>query len=333
MQAQDGSAGCEPTISVLIAALPGLSCAKVLNSLSKVDYPLQKIEVIIAEGKQPSRQRNEAVRAALGEIVHFFDDDCELSSELLRNVVRHYKNSEIVAVAGVATARNDAPIMSRAMHMAMGSWFGGCTARRPYRPTGGLRRADDKCFLMCNASIRRDTYMLEGGLRADLFPGEETEFFRRLYAKGYFMVYDPQAIVYRDWRTSLNDCAQAIFTYGRARIEQGIENYQMNDYLFFVPLAFLVYLFFLPFASSIYYQAVIWIYLALVVLCSLTEVVVRRDLAGSLLFVLFPLLHISFGAGLAWGCLKWPFAPKRQNTNDVNLKMIKNLGTTTICGF
>ena len=62
------------TISIIIPVKPG-GTVRALNYLQRLAYPPEKIEVIVAEGTQPSRQRNEAARRSSGEILYFLDDD------------------------------------------------------------------------------------------------------------------------------------------------------------------------------------------------------------------------------------------------------------------
>lgn len=51
-----------PSISVIIPVRPGGMAQGVLESVAAIDYPEDRIEVLVAEGTQPSKQRNEAAR-------------------------------------------------------------------------------------------------------------------------------------------------------------------------------------------------------------------------------------------------------------------------------
>jgi len=320
----------EPKITILTPFPPGKNYEKMLSSLGALDYPAEKMEVIVVEGRQPSQQRNRGVEAAGGEIIYFLDDDCELTPDLLRKVMRHYGNPEVKAVAGIAMAKKGSPAISIASHMVLGSVFGGCTIRVKYRPVGKLREANDKHFLLCNASIRREVFLAEGGLREDLYPGEENEFFRRLHAKGYAMLYDPEAVVHRNWRSTLGGYIKAIFIYGRAKVDQGFEHYQLPDYLFFIPLLFLFYLLALPFLPCCPYRAPLALYMLLLIFFSLQETIVSRSHIGLLTFILFPLLHLSFAAGIIWGFFS-KIRP-RAGKVPVTVRILKAFGETQLSG-
>lgn len=318
----------EPKISILTPFPPGKNCEKMLASLEALDYPLEKMEVVVVEGRQPSQQRNRGVEAAGGDIIYFLDDDCELTPDLFRKVMKHYEDESVKAVAGVAMAREGSPAVSIASHMVLGSVFGGCTIRVKYKPVGGLRPANDKHFILCNASIRRDVYLAEGGLREDLYPGEENEFFRRLHAKGHKMLYDPQAIVHRNWRNTIGGFIKAIFNYGRAKVDQGFEHYEPLDYLFFIPLLFLFYLLALPLLPAGPLWSPFWLYLALLAAFSAYEVASSGSRAALLTFLLFPLLHLTFAVGIIWGFMR--SMKPRYGKVDVKVRVLKAFGEKSL---
>ena len=55
---------CMPTISVIIPALSDEGDLPVVSFLKNIDYPQDKIEIILSIGKEPSIQRNRAVSTA-----------------------------------------------------------------------------------------------------------------------------------------------------------------------------------------------------------------------------------------------------------------------------
>jgi succinoglycan biosynthesis protein ExoA len=64
-----------PTVTIIIAARPDQADVKAVTAARQLDYPPELLEIIVARGKQPSVQRNTALRAARGELVYFLDDD------------------------------------------------------------------------------------------------------------------------------------------------------------------------------------------------------------------------------------------------------------------
>ncbi|MBC8275788.1 MAG: glycosyltransferase, partial [Chloroflexi bacterium] len=88
-----------PKISVNIPVRPGGSVIA-LNRLRRVDYPAEKIEVFLAEGYYPPRQRNLAVDHSSGEIVYCLDDDSLVPPDLFNRVAAHYQDKSTAGVGG-----------------------------------------------------------------------------------------------------------------------------------------------------------------------------------------------------------------------------------------
>ena len=88
-----------PIISIIIPVKPD-GYVKAIEAVKQLDYPVDKLEVLIAEGNQPSRQRNEAAKKASGEILYFLDDDSLPAPSNLKRLVAHYKNEAVAGVGG-----------------------------------------------------------------------------------------------------------------------------------------------------------------------------------------------------------------------------------------
>ena len=61
-----------PSVTVLIAARPGQAEIKAVQASRLLEYPADRLEIIVARGKQPSVQRNAGIKAARGELIYFF---------------------------------------------------------------------------------------------------------------------------------------------------------------------------------------------------------------------------------------------------------------------
>ena len=69
-----------PTVTFIIPVPPGAPPPPALAAIERLSYPRDRIEIIVAEGTNPSAQRNQAIAAAHGDILYFLDDDSELDS-------------------------------------------------------------------------------------------------------------------------------------------------------------------------------------------------------------------------------------------------------------
>src|SRR5437667_15217 len=78
------------TVTVIIAARPEQADIQAVPASRALDYPTGKLEIIVARGKQPSAQRNAAIKAARGEWIYFLDDDSVPRPDNLRRVAGYF---------------------------------------------------------------------------------------------------------------------------------------------------------------------------------------------------------------------------------------------------
>src|SRR5271154_3167784 len=110
-------------VTVIIPARPDESEIRALAAARQLDYPTDKLEIMLARGKQPSVQRNTALRAAAGEIIYFLDDDSLALPENLRRAVAQFTAAEVKMVGGPSLCPPDAPKLEQAFALTMGAWL------------------------------------------------------------------------------------------------------------------------------------------------------------------------------------------------------------------
>ena len=99
----------QATFSIIIPVKPG-GAVRALEALRRVDYPAEDFEVLVAEGRCPSLQRNLAAGEAKGEYLYFLDDDSLVAPDFLRRAAACYEKRYIVAVGGPSlTPEDDSP--------------------------------------------------------------------------------------------------------------------------------------------------------------------------------------------------------------------------------
>ena len=72
-----------PRVTIIVPTKPGQAEIKSVQAAGRLDYPREKLEVLVARGRQPSIQRNRALREAGGDIVYFLDDDSQPAPDAL----------------------------------------------------------------------------------------------------------------------------------------------------------------------------------------------------------------------------------------------------------
>jgi hypothetical protein len=312
-------------VSVIIPVKPG-GVVKALEGIGRVDYPAGLIEILVAEGRQPSRQRNRAAETASGEILYFLDDDSMVSTQFLTRTVRHYDDPAVAAVGGPSLTPETDTVPQQSFGLALASLFGGGGVRNRYRKAGSVRETGDKELILCNLSFRREVYLALVGLDERLYPNEENELLERIQKGGWRLIHDPELAVFRSQRPTFRAFVRQMFTYGRGRAEQ-IHLGGGCGVAHLVPSLFLIYLSLLPFVGSAVFLIPLLGYLAAVLVSAVAEGR-KSGYVGTapLLVLVYPALHLAYGAGMIWGGL-FPRHKKRQGLDDaVNITVIKAMG-------
>jgi hypothetical protein len=230
-----------PSVTVLIAARPGQAEVKAVDASRALDYPADKLEIIVARGKQPSAQRNAALKAARGELIYFLDDDSVPHPANLRRAATHFTRPEVKMVGGPNLCPPAAPELEQVFALVLASWALG-PSRARYTPVGQVRETSEKELILCNLVARRDALLELGGFNEALYPNEENALMDELQKRGGKLVYDPSFLVHRRPRANLGAFARMLMTYGRGRAEQFRLHPTPGSALNFVPPLFLVYL-------------------------------------------------------------------------------------------
>jgi succinoglycan biosynthesis protein ExoA len=302
-----------PSVTVVIAARPEQAEVKAVVASRSLDYPKEKLEFVVARGRQPSAQRNAAMRAARGELLYFLDDDSVPEPGNLRRAVEHFARPYVQMVGGPNTCPGDAPLLEKIFARVLGCWLAFGPSRARYAPVGGVRTTSEKELILCNLMARRGPMLELGGFNEALYPNEENALMDELQKRGGRLVYDPGFRVERRPRSSLSAFAKMLLTYGRGRAEQFRLHPTPGSALNFVPPLFCVYL--LALMATPWVGAVMFAPLALYGLVLVGQgVVMARDgrafqsLAAMGLVVL---THVLYGAGF-WRGLFTELKPPEQ---------------------
>jgi len=235
-----------PTLSVIIAARPDQAEVLAADAARRLDYPPEKLQILVARGRQPSVQRNTAARQARGEWIYFLDDDSVAPSHNLQQFRSHASDPRVVVVGGPSLCPPDAPRLEHAFAAATANSlaFGPSAAR--YQAQGSVRDSNEKELILCNLFIRRDAFLAHGGFDEALYPNEENALMDALLKSGSRLVYDPDLWVLRRPRHSLKAFTKMVFTYGRGRAEQVRRHPSLGSLINLVPSLFCLYLAALP---------------------------------------------------------------------------------------
>ena len=305
-----------PSVTVLIAARPEQAEVKAVAAARALEYPTGKLDIIVARGKQPSVQRNAALRAAQGDLIYFLDDDSAPNPGNLRRAIVHFRDPKVQMVGGPNVCPREAPPLEQIFARVLASWLAFGPSRARYTPVGQVRETSEKELILCNLLARRAAMLELGGFNEALYPNEENALMDELQKRGGKLIYDPDLLVYRRPRSNLKSFARMLMTYGRGRAEQFRLHPTFGSALNFVPPLFCLYLVAVP--ALLLLTRVGWLCLVPLVLYALAVVgqgialAAGGQVAHSLAAIpLVILTHILYGLGF-WRGLFTKLTPHQQ---------------------
>jgi cellulose synthase/poly-beta-1,6-N-acetylglucosamine synthase-like glycosyltransferase len=231
-----------PSVTIIIPARPDEPVVAAVAAARALDYPTEKLEIILARGKQPSVQRNTALRAAKGEIIYFLDDDSLPPPGNLKRAVAHFRNPQVQMVGGPNLCPSEAPFLEQVFALVLRSWIAFSSSRARYAKIGAVRASSEKELILCNLLGRRETLLKHGGFNEALYPNEENALLDHIQQAGGKLLYDPELFVWRRPRRTLKQFTRMLLNYGRGRAEQFRTTPTLGSLPNFVPPAFVVYL-------------------------------------------------------------------------------------------
>ncbi len=230
----------EPRVTIIVPTKPGQTEIKSVEAARRLDYPAEKIEIIVARGRQPAIQRNRALREATGELVYFLDDDAQPEPGVLRRAVSHFRDPAVQMVGGPNLCPPEAPFLEQVFAVVLRSWIAFGPSRARYDRVGRTRSSTEKELILCNLLARRNSVIELSGFDESLYPNEENALMDKLQERGGKLIYDPDVSVYRRPRPSIAAFLKMLMTYGRGRAEQFRLHPTMGSALNFVPPLFLI---------------------------------------------------------------------------------------------
>jgi glycosyl transferase family 2 len=312
------------TVSIIIPVKPG-GRVKALEAVRHLECSGIALEVLVAEGRRPSRQRNRAAELASGEILYFLDDDSLADPGNLGRLGRHFSVPGVAAVGGPSLTPADDSPWQQGFGLALAALFGGGGVRNRYRQAGATRATDDREIILCNLAMRAEVFRAMGGLDERLYPNEENELLVRIGKAGATILHDPELAVHRSQRPDFRAFVRQLFTYGRGRGEQTLIS-GAGGAATFIPSLFLLYLGSLLFIHNPVYSVPLLCYAVGLSAFSLHEAVrAGRPALAALLAVIFPALHLAYGAGLLVGLAVPRFRRGQPASGEVQVRVVKPL--------
>ena len=285
-----------PSVSIIIPTRPGQSEIPAVEAARRLDYPSDRVEILVVRGRQPAVQRNEALKAAGGDWVYFLDDDAQPLPDNLRRAMLHQGDARVKMVGGPNLCPSDAPPMEQVFAVVLSAWLAFGPSRARYQRVGAARVSGEKELILCNLLAERIAVLDAGGFDEALYPNEENALMDALQKRGAILRYDPDLVVHRRPRPTLKAFTRMVFTYGRGRAEQFRLHPTAGSAANFVPPLFCLYLLIFPWLGGIGRVPLAAYFFALLFQLFLSAA--DHGIARSLLALpLVVLTHIGYGLG------------------------------------
>jgi mycofactocin system glycosyltransferase len=220
-----------PPISIIIPVKNRPDIRDCLNSLELLDYPKDKIEVIVVDDGSTdstaqviqtfkikaihlthtigaSACRNLAVKEAKGELIGFIDGDCVAHPHWLRELFPHFEDRAIGIVGGYVSNFYSHSLLDRYEDAKSPLNMGPNSVR-----TDGAKPSN---FYVpsCNLIVRKKAFLEAGGFQEDLNVGEDVDLCWRVRKLGYHLLYLPQGEVKHKHRKDLRHMLARRYDYG-----------------------------------------------------------------------------------------------------------------------
>ncbi|MEM1034084.1 MAG: glycosyltransferase family 2 protein, partial [Myxococcota bacterium] len=296
--------------------------AAVVERVLEMDYPPDRMEVLVADGGSTDRTldilrelerrdvrlltipnpariqaagMNEIVRRARGEIVIRLDAHADYARDYVRRCVEVLRETGADNVGGAARARAQNGFQ-RALCAALDSPLG----------VGGskYRDADNEGYVesVFNGAFRRSVFERAGLYDPGAITNEDAELNQRILAAGGRIYLSRKIVAYYYPRDSLSGLARQYFKYGKGRARTLLKHRELPSWRPLVPFAFVVGGAALLLSGRRRLTAAVFTTYALGAAFEAVRVGRRVGWwAPPVVAVIFPVLHVAHGVGMAVG--------------------------------
>jgi len=210
-----------------------LTIQPLLDSLQKLDYDTNKVEVIVVDGNSTDKTqeivkkypvklvvekrkglnlaRNTGIKCAKGEIVAFTDSDCIVPPNWITKIVENFKDPQISCVGGSAKAL-DNDFISQYADNSIVRLMPFFTKREELKKVKPFFRHPAGCNMAFRRKVAEEVGYFDENIR---YGFDEVEFADRICRAGYKMVLDPDVLVWHKHRSTFREFLKQNFQYGK----------------------------------------------------------------------------------------------------------------------
>jgi len=329
-----------PQEKMEILIVDGMSCDGTRSAIDKFFADVKRNKDILPNFRlldNPNGQRavglNVGIRESIGDIIVRVDARSVIPSDYIGKCVEALRKVDVDNVGGVqkpiiqfdADDFLSSPILTQvAIGAALSHSFGVGNAQ--FR-IGSCSGYVDSVYLGC---FRKDIFDKVGLFDEEsIVLSEDADMNYRIRKSGGKVYFNKDIVVYYHPRDNLKDLWRMYFRYGGSRAGFFLKRYRLTSWRQFIPLAFLLALIFLPIAG-LYQRAFFYLWFVMIVVYLLLDCIVslhsalknKRITVGGIktislslkhrtsvffrLFLVFPIMHISWALGFLKRILQKP---------------------------
>lgn len=267
--------------------------------------------ICFEERLSPPTVRNRLIQHASGTWVCFIDDDAYPKEDYFSKFLETVFNfPECSVIGGPNLTPPDSSWFQKMTGTVLSSRLATFFSSRRYRPKGESLLCGEESLILCNLFVKQNA------LGAIPFPDdlvccEEGWLLDTLKLQGFYLVYNPDLVVWHDRRSTLKSFVRQVFKYGWGRGQVLRRRVKLSLMVHLVPTICVLYsvgVFILTLfhRGSVLSFVPFLIYFPLCMVASFT-CVQRDNFTFRKWFAavgLFPVIHTTYGLGLAWGFIR-----------------------------
>ena len=267
-----------PSVTVIVPVQNGEQTIQpLLESLQRLDYDRNKVEVIIVDGNSTDKTqeivkkypvklivtekkglnlaRNIGIKCSNGEIVAFTDSDCMVPSNWITKIVENFKDPQVSCVGGSAKAL-DNDFISQYADNSIVRLMPFFTKREELEKVKPFFRHPAGCNMAFRRKVAEEVGYFDENIQ---YGFDEVEFADRVCRAGYKMILDPDVLVWHKHRSTFREFLNQNFQYGkgsglvlkRKRLKDSVSKWSFLSLMGFISWLLIVgSLMFLTFTSG-----------------------------------------------------------------------------------
>jgi len=223
-----------PPVTVVVPVRNGEQTIQpLLESLQKLDYDRNKVEVIVVDGNSTDKTqeivkkypvnlvveekkglnlaRNVGIKCSNGEIIAFTDSDCIVPPNWITKIVENFEDPTVSCVGGSAKAL-DSDFISQYADNSIVRLMPFFTKREELKKVKPFFRHPAGCNMAFRRKVAEEVGYFDENIQ---FGFDEVEFADRVCKAGYKMVLDPDVLVWHKHRSTLKEFLKQNFQYGK----------------------------------------------------------------------------------------------------------------------